>query len=140
MNYLHAYIYDAVQRVWSINCVNHAEREAFFKITRCARKLIANGHWFFRQENGGAQESKPRPNYVYLDWIGHSPCNDGYVFAMLNVRLQNRAKLATMVTYCDAACIGGYEFSPLLHLHIYLSAHSIIAKNNTTPCNDNMIM
>ena len=26
---------------------------------------------------------------VYLDWIGHSPCNDGYVFAMLNVGLQN---------------------------------------------------
>ena len=57
-------------------------------------------------------------NDLYLDWIGHSPCNDGYVFAMLNVRLQNRADCATMVTYWGAACIGGFEFLPLLHLHI----------------------
>ena len=43
---------------------------------------------------------------VYLDWKGHSPCNEVYVFAMLNVRLQNHANYATMVTYCGAACIG----------------------------------
>ena len=76
------------------------------------------------------------PNDLYLDWIGHSPCNDGCVFAMLNVRLQNHANLATTVTHCGAACIGGFEFLPLLHLHIYLSAHSIITKSNITPCND----
>ena len=51
-------------------------------------------------------------NDVYLDCIGHSPCNDGYVFAMLNVRLQNHANLATMVTYCRASCIVGFELSP----------------------------
>ena len=44
-----------------------------------------------------------RSTDMYLDWIGHSPCNDGYVFAMLNFRLQNDANLATMVTYCFAA-------------------------------------
>ena len=27
---------------------------------------------------------------VYLDWIGHSPCNDGGVFAMLNVKLTSQ--------------------------------------------------
>ena len=48
---------------------------------------------------------------LYLDWIGHSPCNDVYVFSILNVRLQNHANYATMVTYC-------FEFSPLLHRHI----------------------
>ena len=73
---------------------------------------------------------------LYLDWIGHSPCNDVYVFAMLNVRLQNHANYATMVTYGGAACIAVFEFAPLLHLHIYLSAHSIITKNTTTTCND----
>ena len=26
---------------------------------------------------------------VYLDWIGDSPFNDDYVFAMLNVRLND---------------------------------------------------
>ena len=65
---------------------------------------------------------------LYLDWIGHSPCNDGYVFAMLNGRLQTHANYATMVTYYGAAFIGGFEFLPLLHLHIYLSAHSIITQ------------
>ena len=33
MNYLQAYIVDAVQRVWSIHCVNRAEWEAFSKLT-----------------------------------------------------------------------------------------------------------
>ena len=52
-------------------------------------------------------------NDLYLDWIqwiGHSPCNDGYVFAMLNVRLQNHANYATMVTYCGAACNVHWKF------------------------------
>ena len=89
----------------------------------------------FPEELGG-RVTNNRTNGLYLDWIGHSPCNDGYVFAMLNVRLQNHANLATMITYCGAACIGGFELSPLLHLHIYLSAHSIITQNTTTPCND----
>ena len=74
----------------------------FFVIIECADKYMC------RCNNG--ENSKPpiQANDVYLDWIGHFPCNDGYVFAMLNVRLQNRANLATMVTYCDAACIGRF--------------------------------
>ena len=44
----------------------------------------------------------------------------------------------TMVTYCGAACrVWSFELLPLLQAHIlYLSTHSIIAQNNTSPCND----
>ena len=92
------------------------------------RNATINGHI-------GHQQSTVIANDLYLDWIGHSTCNDGYIFSMVNVKLQNHSKYATMVTYCGAACMGGFEFSPLLHscTYNYLSAHSIITKNTTTP-------
>ena len=60
---------------------------------------------------GGLQSilQKQKQN-LYLDRIGHSPCIDVYVFAMLNVRLQNHTNCATMVTCCGAMCIGELNF------------------------------
>ena len=43
-----------------------------------------------------------------------------------------------MVTYCGDVRYGfvcNFELLPLLHMHIYLSVHSIITITNTTPSN-----
>ena len=95
----------------------------YYNLLRCI-------HSSSRQHNRTYRSQFMTSTYLHANCVVGVACAEA--FANKNIaprRQQTDVKSSSaIVTYCDAACIGGFEFSPLLHMHIYLSANSIITK------------